>query len=492
MSSAIPLSKVSARESALSSADRKKDKRIGLARYIFADYLAGVISWVLFFCFRKFKLQDIPFEWSYFQDPNFFLGIAMVPVFWVLLHLFFGTYTDIYRKSRLTEFGKTFLTTLIGASILFFTLILDDWVTGIHGYFYSFSALFALQFIINSIFRMFVLTKANRQIENGEVGYNTLLVGSNKKAVNLYKEITDRDKALGYKFVGFIDIKEKKKNKLESYLPRLGNKASLRSIVEQYQVEEVIVAIETSEHPEINDIINMIPDQEIVIKIIPDMYDILSGSVKMNHVLGAVLIEIKPKLMPEWEIIMKRMFDLVSSGLCLLLLSPLYLFLMIQVKRSSKGPIFYKQERMGLHGKPFHIIKFRSMYVDAEAAGPALSSDDDPRITPIGKILRKYRLDETPQFWNVFKGEMSLVGPRPERRFFFDQIVEKAPAYRHLHKVKPGITSWGMVKYGYAENVDQMIKRMKYDLLYVENMSLAIDLKIMIYTVLILVKGSGK
>ncbi len=491
MSSAIPLTKSTALALAQDSAERKKDKRIGLVRYIVADYLAAMLAWALFFSFRKFKLQDIPFEWSYFQDPNFFMGIAMVPVFWVLLHLFFGTYTDIYRKSRLAELGKTFLTTLIGASILFFTLILDDWVTGLHGYFYSFFALFSIQFICDTIFRMYMLTKANRQIESGEVGYNTLLIGGNKKALKLYREITERERALGYKFVGFINVKDKK-NKLESYLPRLGDKASLRKVVKQYQVEEVIVAIETSEHHLINDIINMIPDQEIVIKIIPDMYDILSGSVKMNHVLGAVLIEIKSQLMPKWEVIMKRAFDLLVSGVCLVVLSPLYLFLMFQVRRSSKGPIFYKQERMGLHGKPFHIIKFRSMYVNAEEAGPALSSDHDPRITPIGRILRKYRLDETPQFWNVFKGEMSLVGPRPERRFFYDQIVVKAPAYRHLHKVKPGITSWGMIKFGYAENVDQMIERMKYDILYVENMSLTIDLKIMIYTVLILVKGSGK
>ena len=159
---------------------------------------------------------------------------------------------------------------------------------------------------------------------------------------------------------------------------------------------------------------------------------------------------------------------------------------------SSKGPIFYSHERIGLHGKPFQIHKFRSMYVDAEKNGPALSSKEDPRITPFGKHMRKTRMDELPQFWNVLIGEMSLVGPRPERQHFIDKIVVKAPHYRHLHKVKPGITSWGQVKYGYAENVDEMIERLKYDLLYIENMSMYVDFKILIYTVLIVVQGRGK
>ena len=338
--------------------------------------------------------------------------------------------------------------------------------------------------------RLVLTTRTVKKIHRRELGFPTLLVGSGDKALETYRDIDGQEVYSGESFVGYVSTGAGGTNaSLDAVMPYCGTVEKLSAILPQ--VEEVIIATEEGEP--ITELLRVVNCRDnLIVKIRPSLRDIIYGSVKATSIFHSPLITLNTRLMSEWQYSFKRLMDIFISLLAMVLLSPVYLITAIIVKCTSPGPVFYAQERIGQGGKPFKMHKFRSMYVDAEASGPALSSDNDPRITPFGRFMRKVRLDEIPQFYNVLRGTMSLVGPRPERQYYIDKIVELAPEYALLQRVKPGITSWGQVKFGYAENVDEMIERMRYDLLYLENMSIATDVKILLYTVIIILQGRGK
>ncbi len=460
--------------------------RRALIGLLFIDWITAVASWVTFYYFRKTIIENVPFN----LGESFWWGVTCVPLMWLLLYYMQGTYHQVKRLYRVKMMSLTFLGTIVGSIFIFFTLLLDDEIAGYQLYYKSILLLFGIHFTIASIPRIIFATRLVKNIQRGKGGFRTLLIGGSDRAVEIYNEIEALPKKSNF-FIGFVNINGVDRL-LEKQLVYLGHVADLEKIIQDYHVEEVIVAIESIEHDKLKSIISRIEGADISIKILPDMYDILSGSVKMTNIFGALLIEVNAETMPVWQQAMKRFLDVFISLVSIIVLIPVYVALGVGVKLSSPGPIFFLQDRIGKNGKIFKIIKFRTMYLGAEKNGPQLSFSNDKRITPIGRYMRKLRLDEFPQFLNVVKGDMSLVGPRPERQYYIDQILPLEPQFLHLTRVRPGITSWGQVKYGYAENVEQMLQRMKYDLLYMKNRTLALDFKIMLYTILIVIKAKGK
>ncbi|MDR1631639.1 MAG: sugar transferase [Dysgonamonadaceae bacterium] len=451
-------------------------KKSQLFKYLLADYISANLAWFVFNIVRYYLVAQYEFSSlaGFMGYIHVVKGQIVIPFGWLILHYYSGYYNKMLEKSRLSEFFTTFATVLIGTVVIFFGIVLANLPESIRIYYEQFSCLFLFTFLFTYTFRLFITNHAAKKIKNREWTIKALILGTGNKADQIKELLEKPSISMAYKIQGCVDIH-----------------SNLEKIIKTQGTEELIVALDSNDDNELLNLLYSLYQYNLPIKLPLTYSKLLTGGMKIKTITGFPLIDVTGNNFSEGEKNIKQALDKLVSAIVLILLSPVYLYLAIRVKMDSKGPVFIKQERIGFHGKPFMIYKFRTMHEDAEKEGPLLSSENDERITPFGQVMRKYRLDEFPQFWNVLKGDMSLVGPRPERKHYIDQIVKQAPYFYLLHNVRPGITSWGMVKFGYARNIAEMIERMQYDILYYENMSLMLDIKILIYSIKTIWTGKG-
>ena len=418
---------------------------------------------------------------------------VLLSAYWSIVFVIAGLYKKLYLVSRLDEFFKVFKSTVLGALILYFLLdfgenasfdterqiVLIYWA-------FVFAASGGNRFIIRTIQRFYA--------RRGKGLHRTVIIGTGHNAKVAYDDLI-RNKTLGMDVMGYVQVNGKLLDPevgIEEEMV-IGHLDNIGEIIENHQIQEVLVAVEPERRKDLIDVISKIDQPDITLKLLPDFYQLVSGLNKTNQIFGMPIIEISPAPMPLWERVVKRLLDIVVSIVVMIVTFPFLVLLGIIIRLDSPGPIIYAQRRVGRKGKTFTMYKFRTMYIDAESkTGPMWATENDPRVTKVGYWLRKLRLDEIPQLMNVLRGSMSLVGPRPERPHFVDQFKVQIPLYTRRLRVRPGITGWAQVKWKYDTSLDDVKEKTKYDLYYVENISLKMDLKILIITLITMLKGKGQ
>ncbi len=467
----------------------EKTQRI---KYVLADFFSANMAWFTYNCLR-FHLGGVrgySTLGDFMSSSTIIIGQIVFPLMMMGVYCLSGYYNEVFRKSRLSELMTTFKTAVINTLLAFFIALINDMMNDNRSFNYEIIlVLLALLFFLTYFLRLAITARTSSNIKNRRWRFNTLVVGAGAAAYAFVEKLNKMRQSTGYHVVGYVDVPGENRVK-DIHLP-VYTFDDIAKVCEEEEVKELIVVPTNQDNKVVLGTINRLFAYDLPIKVTPERFNTLSRT-RLDDFSGDPLVDVSNGNIDAGTKNMKRMLDVLFSLIALIMLLPVYLFVAVLIKFDSKGPIFFFQERLGIHNKPFRIIKFRTMVDGAEKEGkPQLSSDSDPRVTKLGRILRKYRIDELPQFWNVLKGDMAMVGPRPERMFYAKQILEREPSYSLIHKVRPGITSLGQVKFGYAKNVDEMIERLRYDLLYLDNMSIINDFKIIAYTVRIVFKGRG-